>query len=59
MLPALFRFSLLFFSIVEKVVEGEAAKKNARWLSTVEAAAAPGVARLGFDHLSSEIPPMD
>lgn len=40
-------------------MEGEAAKKNARWLSTVEAAAAPGVARLGFDHLSSEIPPMD
>lgn len=40
-------------------MEGEAAKKNARWLSTVEDAAAPGVARLGFDHLSSEIPPMD
>lgn len=27
-LPALFRFSLLFFSIDEKVVEGEAAKKK-------------------------------
>lgn len=31
----------------------------ARWLSTVEAAAAPGIVRLGFDHLSSEIPPLD
>lgn len=33
--------------------------KIARWLSTVEAAAAPGIVRLVFDHLSSEIPPLD
>lgn len=48
---------LFFFSIDEGV--GGGGGVVARWLSTVEAAAAPGVARLGFDHLSSEIPPMD
>ena len=31
----------------------------ARWLSTDGAAAAPGIVRLVFDHLSSEIPPLD
>lgn len=46
--------SLFFF--------GEGKRKGgkiARWLSTVEAAAAPGIVRLVFDHLSSEIPPLD
>lgn len=31
----------------------------AQWLSTVEAAAAPGVVQPGFDHLSSEISPLE
>lgn len=51
--PALFRFSL-FFQRREK--EGG---ETARWLSTVEAAATPGIVRMSFDHLSSEIPPLD
>ncbi len=33
--------------------------KIAWWLSTVEATATPGIVRLLFDHLSSEIPPLD
>lgn len=47
---------LFFFSREEKKNGGGGI---ARWLSTVEAAAAPGIVRLGFDHLSSEIPPLD
>lgn len=33
--------------------------ETARWLSTVEAAATPGIVRMSFDQLSSEIPPLD
>lgn len=44
----------LFFFKEEKRKGG----KIARWLSTAEAAAAPGIVRLVFDHLSSEIPPL-
>lgn len=47
---------LFFFFFREEKRKGG---KIARWLSTVEAAAAPGIMRLGFDHLSSEIPPLD
>lgn len=47
----------LFFQRREK--KGRGGWGIARWLSTVEAAATPGIVRLVFDHLSSEILPLD